>query len=492
MCTVVLCVNFIREAFVLMNLHWVELSIRYVEIGRADYFMNFNEIYHLSDYDNVLVVDENGSTIFYDLADLHILKHIGLKPEEFLKKNVTSFYQNLSIEKSTLLTVIKTGEALWNTEQELVSNNGMKFISRSSTFPIKNGNAIVGAIEFSKHYYQKEDMQKLDQFASHKIYRKNNTIHTMDDLVSKSAIMEEIKHKIEKVSSTDSTILINGETGTGKEIVAQSIHNLSNRYTQPFIAINCGEIPASSIEHLLFGIEKSSITNSPDILGLFEKANGGTIFIDEVNSLDLTLQVKLLRVIEDKIIRKVGSYQNIHLNIRVIAAMNEDPEKLLKEKKLREDLYYRLSVVQIVLPRLADRKEDIENLVQHYIQFYNRHMEMKMERMNEDVLQAFLHYDWPGNVRELKNAIETAYNNASSEEITLKDIPVKIRNFSTALDSYHTSETKLNLKDKVEEFEKGLIVQELRNTGGRLAETARRLGISKQLLKYKMEKYELR
>ncbi|TQR18487.1 sigma-54 interaction domain-containing protein [Psychrobacillus soli] len=454
--------------------------------------MSFTELNHLSDYDNVLVVDANGITTFYDLADLHILKHIGLKPEEFLRKSVTSFYKNLSIEDSTLMTVLRTGKPLWNAEQELTSNNGFTYTSRSSTFPIHNGTSIVGAIEFSKHYYQKEDIQLLDQFASHKMYRKNNTIYTIDNLISQSCVMEEIKNKIRKVSSTDSTILINGETGTGKEIVAQSIHNLSNRYTQPFVSINCGEIPSTFIEHILFGTEKDTLTATPDILGILEQANGGTIFLDEISALDIKLQAKLLKVIEDKLIRRVGGKQDIHLNIRVIAATNENPDKLMREKLLREDLYYRLSVFQLDLPRLSDRKEDITALIHYFIEFYNRHMQIKIERLDNQVLLAFQQYNWPGNVREFKNAMETAYNNASSKEVNINDIPAKIRNYSSVLEKTTFSENNFNLKDKVEEYEKNLIVIELNNTGGKLAETARRLGISKQLLKYKMEKYDLR
>ncbi|TQR20608.1 sigma-54 interaction domain-containing protein [Psychrobacillus vulpis] len=454
--------------------------------------MSFKELSHLSDYDNVLIVDANGNTIFYDVADLHILKQIGLKPEEFLKKNVTSFYKNLPKEASTLMNVLATGKPLWNTDQELTSNNGFTYVSRSSTFPIINGTSIIGAIEFSKHYYQKEDMQILDQFASHKIYRKNNTIYTIENLVSKSSVMEDIKNKIHKVSNTDSTILINGETGTGKEIVAQSIHNLSNRYTQPFISINCGEIPSNFVEHTLFGTEKDNLSATPDILGILEQANGGTIFLDEVNALDIKLQVKLLKVIEEKLIRRIGGKQDIHLNIRVIAATNESPDKLVHEKILREDLYYRLSVFQIDLPRLSERKEDISILSRYFIDFYNRHMQMKMEKLDDTVLFAFEQYHWQGNVRELKNAIETAYNNADSNQITLHDIPSKIRNYSSAQEKIGKIDSTINLKDKVEDFEKSLIVMELGKTGGKLAETARRLGISKQLLKYKMEKYELR
>ncbi|WP_391122813.1 sigma-54 interaction domain-containing protein [Psychrobacillus sp. L3] len=454
--------------------------------------MNFSELYHLSDYDNVLIVDANGITIFFDLADLNILQQLGLKPEEFLRKHVTSFYQDLSIEDSTLMRVLKTGESLWNMEQKLTSTNGFSYISKSSSFPIKKGDTIIGAIEFSKHYYQKQDMQKLEKFAENKIYRKNNTIYTIDNLVSESKVMQEVKNKIQKVSNTDSNVLIYGKTGTGKEIVAQAIHNLSIRYTQPFISINCAEIDTNLLEHILFGTEKDKVTATPDIIGLLEKANGGTIFLDEVNALDIKFQAKLLKVIEDNTIRRLGSKYDVHLNIRVIAATNENPDQLVEKKMLREDLYYRLSVFRLDLPLLTERKEDIEALTNYFIQFYNRHMQMKVEEMDVDVLNTFKDYLWPGNVRELKNAIETAYNNVNTKIISLNDIPSNIKNYSSKLLIINKPENNINLKDKVEEYEKSLIVLELRNTGGKLAESARRLGISKQLLKYKMEKYELR
>ncbi|QFF99056.1 AAA family ATPase [Psychrobacillus glaciei] len=454
--------------------------------------MNFSELYHLSDYDNVLIVDANGITIFFDLADLNILQQLGLKPEEFLRKHVTSFYQDLSIEDSTLMRVLKTGESLWNMEQKLTSTNGFSYISKSSSFPIKKGDIIIGAIEFSKHYYQKQDMQKLEKFAENKIYRKNNTIYTIDNLVSESKVMKEVKNKIQKVSNTDSNVLIYGKTGTGKEIVAQAIHNLSIRYTQPFISINCAEIDTDLMEHILFGNEKDDVTATPDIIGLLEKANGGTIFLDEVNALDIKFQAKLLKVIEDKIIRRVGSKYDIHLNIRVIATTNENPDQLVEKKMLREDLFYRLSVFRLDLPLLTERKEDVEALTNYFIQFYNRHMQMTIDDMEEDVLITFKQYNWPGNIRELKNAIETAYNNANTNVITRNDIPSKIKNYSSTLLNINKPENNINLKDKVEEYEKSLIVLELGNSGGKLAESARRLGISKQLLKYKMEKYELR
>ncbi|MEH7342658.1 sigma 54-interacting transcriptional regulator [Bacillus sp. JJ1532] len=455
--------------------------------------MDVPNLKHLSDFDNVLVVDKTGKTIFYDLADLHILKKLGQKPEEFLGKNITSFYKNLTVENSTIMNVLRTGEALCEVEQQMITKTGSTFVSKSSTYPIKQDNTVIGAIEFSKHFFTKEDIQFLDQYAGHKIYRKNNTIYTIDDIVTVNPQMIAVKNKIEKVAKTDSTILIYGQTGTGKEVVAQSIHNLSERFGNPFISFNCGAIPASLMESTLFGTTKGSYTGSEDMPGLFEQAEGGTLFLDEINSLDINLQVKLLKAIEEKTIRRIGGKKNIQLDIRVLSATNEDPDILVAEKRLRQDLFFRLGVVQINLPKLSVRPDDIEVLLQYYVKFYTNNMNIYVEGITEEALECFKRYSWPGNIRELKNAVENAFNNVSSNLITIDDIPDRIRNYSEKEAKVNVSHTKmLPLKDAVESYEKTIIMNELHETNGKIAETARRLGLSKQSLKYKLDKYQLR
>ena len=455
--------------------------------------MEIPDLKQLSDFDNVLVVDKTGKTIFYDLADLHILKKLGQKPEEFLGKNITSFYENLTVENSTIMNVLRTGEALCEVEQQMITKTGSTFVSKSSTYPIKQDSTVIGAIEFSKHFFMKEDIQFLDQYAGHKIYRKNNTIYTIDDVVTVNPQMMAVKKRIEKVAKTDSTVLIYGQTGTGKEVVAQSIHNLSERFGKPFISFNCGAIPASLMESTLFGTTKGSFTGSEDMPGLFEQAEGGTLFLDEINSLDINLQVKLLKAIEEKTIRRIGGKKNIQLDIRVLSATNEDPDILVAEKRLRQDLFFRLGVVQINLPKLSVRPDDIEVLLKYYVNFYTNNMNIYVEGMTEEALECFKRYSWPGNIRELKNAVENAFNNVSSNLITIDDIPDRIRNFSRKEVKMNVSHTKVqSLKDAVESYEKTIIMNELHETNGKIAETARRLGLSKQSLKYKLDKYQLR
>ncbi|ARK31843.1 Arginine utilization regulatory protein RocR [Halalkalibacter krulwichiae] len=239
----------------------------------------FEQFDQLSKFDNVLIADQNGDIIFYDLADLNVLKQLDSRPEDFLGKNVTTFYKNLTNENSTVMRVLASGDPLCNIEQEMVTTNGSVIKSFSSTFPIKENDAIIGAIEFSKHFYPKEDIHYLDHYASHKIYRKNNTIYTIDDIITAHPLMEAIKERIEKVARTSSTVLIFGKTGTGKEVVAQAIHNLSDRYNKPFISLNCGAIPESLLESTLFGTTKGSFTGAQDMPGLFEQAEGEPCFL---------------------------------------------------------------------------------------------------------------------------------------------------------------------------------------------------------------------
>ncbi|OIK07985.1 hypothetical protein BIV60_26840 [Bacillus sp. MUM 116] len=455
--------------------------------------MNFdlNHFKHLKDYDNILVTDENGTVIFYDMADLKVLNDIGLRPEEFIGTTVMNPYRNLTFENSTIIKVLRSGEAVCNVKQELIMKSGNSFFLVNSTYPIKENGKVIGAIEFSKHFYSKENIQSLDKFAKHKVFRKNNTLYTIDNLITANPKMEEIKNKIVKIAKTNSTVLIYGKTGTGKEVVAQSIHNLSDRFSGPFISLNCGAFPPNLMESTLFGTVKGSFTGAVDMPGVFEQANGGTLFLDEINSLDLHLQVKLLKAIEEKMIRRIGGTKNTSVDIRVISATNEDPDQLVAEKRLRDDLFYRLGVVQIDLPTLAERQEDIERLIEYYIEFYNNNMNIHIDGVAPEVLKCFKRYQWPGNIRELKNAIETAFNNATTNVIKLDDIPKRIReNHETHLPLGIENHAEC-LKEAVEHFEKEMIQRKLTNMNGKLTDTAKSLGVSKQLLKYKMEKYKL-
>lgn len=437
-------------------------------------------------YTDILIVDDKGKIAYFDISNLQLL---GLRPDEVIGKKVTSLYKDLNESNSTMIKAIKTREATINCEQKLTSYLNNVVHQTSSTFPIMNGKKIIGSIEFAQYYYEKEAIKLIEKHYEHMIYRKNNTTYTIDDIITRNKRMIDIKEKIGRISKTESTVLIQGKTGTGKEMVAQSIHNCSKRRYAPFISQNCGAIPENLLESILFGTTKGSFTGAEDRQGLFEMAQGGTIFLDEINSLSPMLQVKLLKVIEDKRIRRIGSSKEIPLNVRVIAALNENAEELLKKKILREDLYYRLSVVMFKLPDLIERKEDIEYLANFYIDYYNHKLCCNVKHISKDILLSFLNYSWPGNVRELRNVIEGIFNYIDGDKITMDSIPKKILQNDNAIGHKIQWREGYSLKLYLKNYEKGIIMEAYRRNNNSLSETAKQLNISKQLLEYKLNRY---
>ncbi|MET3575051.1 sigma-54 interaction domain-containing protein [Bhargavaea ullalensis] len=444
------------------------------------------------EYDNVLVVDHLGRTLYYDLADLNILVKLGHRPEDFLGREVTGFYTNLSKEESTIYRVLKSGEALPDVEQRLVTKTGSEYTSISSTYPIIEDGRVVGAIEFSTHFFGKEQIGALQGFAGHRIYRKNGTVYTIDGMIGESPEMRIVKEQVRRVARGETTVLLCGLTGTGKEVTAQAIHNQSTRFAGPFRSVDCGSITPDTMELLLFGKEEDSAAGTDPVPGLFEQAQGGTLFLDEVNALASELQPRLLKAIEEKRVRRIGGQADIPLDFRLIAAIDEDPEALLESGRLLDDLYYRLAVMQIDLPPLRQRREDIPAYVQHFVQYYNRRMDMEIHGLDESSADAFVRYDWPGNVRELRNAIEAAFNHTDGPEITLADLPPRILKGISRAEEKEPVLEQGNLRDAIDGYERLLIETEYNKAERVLAETARRLGISKQSLKYKLDKYGLR
>ncbi len=298
-----------------------------------------------------------------------------------------------------------------------------------------------------------------------------------DGMIGRSKPMMEVYQLIHKAASTDSTVLITGESGTGKELVAEIIHNQSSRKNEHFIAINCAAIPENLLESELFGHEKGAFTGaSQRKIGKFELAETGTIFLDEIGDTSLIIQAKLLRVLQKKEIFRLGGNERINVNTRVIAATNREMDKMVREKKFRQDLFYRLHVFPIKLPSLRERKEDIPDLVNHFIKRYD------IIGIHKEALKVLMEYDWPGNIRELQNVIERAAILANSL-ITREDLPV----FKTDQD-HESFEFDIPLKGfELVQFERYLIKQAIRKAGGNKTLAAQILGITRRRL-YSMMK----
>jgi len=320
--------------------------------------------------------------------------------------------------------------------------------------------------------------------------------YSFENIVGKSQAMQEVFRQIEKVSASKSTVLIAGESGTGKELVAKAIHYRSDRRNRPFVVIDCGAIPENLQESELFGHIKGSFTGAVSTKrGLFEEANGGTLFLDEVGDLSAPSQAKLLRVLQEGSIRRLGETKTIQVDVRVIAATNKDLAGLVREGRFREDLYYRLNVVPIVLPPLRQRREDIPLLVECFIHRYAAAAKKEVRRISPCAMELLFSYRWPGNVRELEHAIERAVLFCDKETLEEELLPQEVRNQREQI-CLQVPEAPLGLKEAVEkmsqELERGLIERALDGMGGNRSAAARLLGISRRALLYKMKAYGIR
>jgi len=311
-------------------------------------------------------------------------------------------------------------------------------------------------------------------------------------MVVESPAMKAVLRTVRQVAPFDSAVLITGDSGTGKELAAREIHRLSPRSEASFFAVNCAAIPGGLLESELFGHARGAFTGADsEQAGLFEEADGGTLLLDEIGAMDVSLQAKLLRVLDNGEIRRVGETGKRRVSVRILAATNEDLEDAMGKGLFRNDLYYRLNVVHIHVPPLTERKEDIIPLVEHFVSMFNRKMGLKIERLEREAQDALLGYGWKGNVRELRNVIERAMILTSGEAITLESLPHDIRVVGgPALPEPHDEET-LSLKTSYKELERTLISRALNRTGGNRSQAAGLLEISYPSLLQKIKEYGL-
>lgn len=437
--------------------------------------------------DGIIITDTDAVVRYYFTAYENMSNVAG---SEIIGKNILEFYPELTEENSYIFKCIRTGKAFLNYEQALTDVNGNKCHSICMTVPIHDGGELVAIAELSI-YPDKTVAEEDKKIEVASRFQDEHTNGTLDDIITACPALIEIKKHIEEDADSDAPVLVYGKTGTGKELICTAIHNCSSRAGKPFIIQNCAAIPSTLLESLLFGNVKGSFTGAEDSIGLFEMANHGTLFLDEINSMEIEAQAKILRALEEKKIRKIGAKKTNDIDVRVIAAVNEDPLECIRKKTLRDDLYYRLSVIRYDIPQLKERREDIPLLMEHFRRMYNEKFGKNIVEFSPEVETAFLRYDWPGNVRELKNVVEAAYHLNFGATIELENIPRHIAERmnieSISLDSYGT----LPLSQMVAEFEKEIIKRKYIKNGRRLSQTARELAISKQSLLYKLKKYEL-
>jgi len=353
----------------------------------------------------------------------------------------------------------------------------------------------LGAYDFIAKPYQTENLIVVCQRALEKKklleesrQLKEQVSNLFPEMIGQSKSFEKVKQLIQKVAKGDTSVLITGETGTGKELVARSIHQNSPRKNKPFITINCGGIPAELLESELFGHEQGAFTSAlTSRQGKFEIANGGTIFLDEIGNMPYAMQAKMLRVLQEKEIERVGSNKKMKIDVRVLSATNADLKKDIKEGKFREDLYHRLCVIPLALPALRERKDDIELLAHQFLEKMRKRTPHQFTQISREAMEAFKNYPWPGNIRELEHLIERVVSIEEGKVITKEHLPLEmvIENFPVG----HVIEDGFNLKKAVIDFEIEMISKSRKMAGGNQTHMAKFLGINRTTLIAKMKLY---
>lgn len=449
--------------------------------------------------DGIHIVDSSGKIIYYNkfAAELD-----AINPEEAIGRHILEIYPSLTHETSTIMQVIKTGIPIINHQQSFRNYRGQVITTLNTTIPIKSGKKIIGAVEISKDITQVKKLSEKvvdlqaellkEEGAPSRKRDGGGAIYSFADIIGVTDSMLKLKKDALAVSNSPSPVMVYGETGTGKELLVHAIHNASQRRNKPFIAQNCAAIPETLLESILFGTVKGSFTGAENRPGLFELANGGTLFLDEVNSMSPNLQAKLLRVLQDGNVRRVGDTKVTHVDVRIMTAIGTDPREALANRSIRADLFYRLSVISFRMPPLRERYEDIPILAKFFIEKYNKILQKDMKGITPSVMEFFMAYPWYGNVRELEHAIEGAMNMTDGDEITPKSLPHYLQ------DEYAKYKAKAKkpeikpLKDTINKVEKIMIQRALQKTEGNITRAAEMLQIPRQTLQYKISKYNIK
>lgn len=436
--------------------------------------------------DGIYITDGEGYTLMYNKASGEYLKE---EVPNIIGKNVREMVSEGYWSESLSLEVIKQKKKISKiqivNEQEILSTSIPYYKDGKIDMIISTDRNVSDLAALSKQLSKTEETLKKYEVGLD-YYIKQNA--GKDKIIYKSKAMEDLLEYVKRAAAQDVTILIQGESGVGKEVLSNFIHKNSQRRNEAYIKINCATIPESLIESELFGYEKGTFTGAEQKgkPGLFEIANNGTMLLDEITELPMNMQSKLLRVLQEKEIMRVGGRSNIPVNVRIIAATNINLKRAIAEGKFREDLFYRLNIVPVEIPPLRERKEDIQEMVLCFLYELNKKYHMK-KKISVEGLNIFEEYQWPGNVRELKNVMERLIITSEKDVITEKQIFSQIYNES-ALNKDTAIDPQKTLYEQIEEFEKGLLRSTYELTGSG-SETARMLGINKSTVSKKFKKY---
>lgn len=459
-----------------------------------DYRQVLQELGNIMD-EAVHIVDATGKTILYNekMAGLEMTNR-----EDILGKPFREVFSSIPPQESTLYRALKENQATINKQQTYRNRYGKEITTVNSTIPVEEDGQVIAAIEVSRDITEIKslsntilDLQK-ETLPVQKPKKPQIKRYQFDDIIGENKTFKEVVNLGKKAARTDASVFIYGETGTGKELFAQSIHFAGARRDNPFLAQNCAALPESLLEGILFGTEKGGFTGAVDRPGLFEQASGGTLLLDEISAMPYELQSKLLRVLQEDYIRRVGGSRDIPVDVRIIATVNEPPQELIEKGLLRKDLYYRLNVVNITIPPLRERLDDLPFLCDAFLEKHNKKYGKEVWMLSEGALKMLRNYTYPGNVRELENIIMSAVSLADREHVLtekqlhLPDVELEKKGSAAGYDPSVQS-----LDDYLCACEEQILRRCMAENEGNISAAARQLGIKRQTLQHKLKKYKI-
>lgn len=469
--------------------------------------------------EGVHIVDTSGVTVFYNKVAAGL---DNLNPTEVVGHHILSVFPSLSEDTSTLLSVLRTGRPAPVRQQTFANFKGDTITTINSSLPIYSGARLVGAIEVSRDVtlvktlaervvdLQAQLLAEGDgSGAERRLSGAGAARYTFDDVVAASQPMLQVVERAKRAAAGSSSVIVGGETGTGKEVIVQSIHSAGPRANRPFIAQNCAALPDTLLEGILFGTAKGAFTGACNRPGLFEVANHGTIFLDEVDAMPLPLQAKLLRVLQEGALRRIGESSERKIDVRVISATSCSPSQAVERGLVRRDLFHRLGVIIIEIPPLRERKDDIPALTQHFLRRYSAQFGVGVRGVSSQVMEVFMHHAWPGNVRELQHAVEAAVQMSQGPLIGIEHLPPHIgqpngrawgrSTISGAAveggggsgEEEGAAERHVELVPALQQLEGNMLRFALDSCGGNISAAARQLGIPRQTLQHKLKRHSI-
>ena len=467
--------------------------------------MDTNTLNVLNYVDSMMIIDKNFNILYTNRFNPRFKVGGFMHNEyiEYINKKFFEVYPNLDPKTSTMMEALQYGRIIVREDQTFTDMFGRVYTTNNFTFPIIRFGEIVGAIELSQDITSIGDLDNAGRNSHSNKGRSQNKIirelFTFEDIITNNPEMLERIRKAKIFALDDNQTLIYGETGTGKEMFVEAMVNMNILRSKKFIVQNCAAIPEMLFESILFGSVKGAFTGAENRIGLFEMANGGFLFLDELNAMPLHLQAKLLRVLQDGKVRPVGSTVEKKVNVKVIVAMNKNPMQLIKENLLREDLFYRLSTNTLYLTALRDRKEDIPLYIEHFLNQFNQKYNKVVEKISPGLRNLLLRYQWPGNVRELRHVMESMVHVSEETVLTTKNLPIYLKEVTdmnenaSEIGKNHDNPVnfKMPLKETLNKVEREYIIRALIFCDGNVSRTAELLDMPRQTLKFRMDKLDI-